>query len=46
MERRTNRLLDIFVRMLEPVMLSVMAGVVLFVVIALLLPILRSSNVM
>lgn len=46
MERRTNRLLDIFVRMLEPVLLTVMAGVVLFVVVALLLPILQSSSIM
>ncbi len=46
LERRTNRLLDMFVRMLEPVMLTVLAGVVLFVVIALLLPILQSSSIM
>ncbi|QDT63624.1 type II secretion system F family protein [Calycomorphotria hydatis] len=44
MERNTNRQLDIFVRMLEPVLLTVMAGVVLFVVAALLLPILQSSG--
>ncbi|MBT4866161.1 MAG: type II secretion system F family protein [Planctomycetaceae bacterium] len=46
MERRTNRLLDIFVRMLEPALLTAMAGVVLFVVVALLLPILKSSSIM
>ncbi|MCH8829756.1 MAG: type II secretion system F family protein [Planctomycetes bacterium] len=45
MERRTNRNLDIFVRMLEPILLSVMAGIILYVVIALMLPILQSSNV-
>jgi general secretion pathway protein F len=45
LERQTNRTLDMFVRMLEPVMLTVLAGVVLFVVIALLLPILQSSSV-
>jgi general secretion pathway protein F len=45
LERQTNRTLDLFVRMLEPVMLTVMAGIVLFVVIALLLPILQSSTV-
>ncbi|HUE15192.1 MAG TPA: type II secretion system F family protein [Planctomycetaceae bacterium] len=45
LERQTNRTLDLFVRMLEPVMLTVLAGVVLFVVIALLLPILQSSTV-
>jgi general secretion pathway protein F len=45
LERQTNRTLDLFVRMLEPIMLTVMAGVVLFVVVALLLPILQSSTV-
>jgi len=45
LERQTNRTLDLFVRMLEPVMLTVMAGIVLFVVVALLLPILQSSTV-
>ncbi|MEX0703288.1 MAG: type II secretion system F family protein [Planctomycetales bacterium] len=44
MERRTNRLLDMFVRLLEPALLTLMAGVVLFVVVALLLPILRSTE--
>lgn len=44
MERRTNRLLDMAVRMLEPLLLTVMAGVVLFVVVALLLPILKSTE--
>jgi general secretion pathway protein F/type IV pilus assembly protein PilC len=45
LERQTNRTLDLFVRMLEPVLLTVLAGVVLFVVVALLLPILQSSSV-
>jgi general secretion pathway protein F len=45
LERRTNRELDMSVRMLEPIMLLMMAAVVLFVVIALLLPILQSSGV-
>src|SRR6202451_2696597 len=44
LERQTNRTLDLFVRMLEPVMLTVLAGIVLFVVVALLLPILQSST--
>lgn len=44
MERRTNRLLDTFVRLLEPIMLTVMASIVLFVVIALLWPIMQSSS--
>lgn len=46
LERRTNRELDMAVRMLEPLMLLVMAAVVLFVVIALLLPILNSSGIL
>ena len=44
MERMTNRRLELFVRMLEPLMLTIMAGIILFVVTALLLPILQSSN--
>lgn len=44
LERRTGRELDLSVRLLEPLMLVMMAGVVLFVVMALLLPILQSSN--
>jgi general secretion pathway protein F/type IV pilus assembly protein PilC len=44
MERLTNRRLELFVRMLEPVMLTLMALVILFVVVALLLPILQSSS--
>ncbi len=45
MERTTNRQLDMVVRLLEPAMLVVMAGVILFVVIALMLPILKSSSI-
>jgi general secretion pathway protein F/type IV pilus assembly protein PilC len=44
LERRTNRELDLAVRMLEPLLLLVMAAVVLFVVAALLLPILQISG--
>lgn len=44
MEKRTYRQLDLFVRMLEPVMLTVGAVVVLFLVYALLTPILQSSG--
>jgi general secretion pathway protein F/type IV pilus assembly protein PilC len=44
LERRTSRELDLSVRLLEPLMLVLMAGVVLFVVMALLLPILQSSS--
>lgn len=45
LERKTNRELDLAVRLLEPIMLVIMAAVVLFVVVALLLPILQSSTV-
>jgi general secretion pathway protein F/type IV pilus assembly protein PilC len=43
-ERRTTRRLDLLVRLLEPVMLLVMAGITLFVVSALLLPVFRMSS--
>jgi general secretion pathway protein F len=46
MERNTNRQLDLFVRLLEPAMLVIMAGIILFVVVALMLPILQSSSIM
>lgn len=45
LERKTNRELDLAVRLLEPIMLVIMAAVVLFVVVALLLPILQSSAI-
>ncbi|WP_397568127.1 type II secretion system F family protein [Schlesneria sp. T3-172] len=44
MERQTNRQLDMVVRLLEPLMLVVMAGVILFVLMALMLPIFNSSS--
>ena len=44
LERRTSRRLDLFVRLLEPLMLLVLAGIVLFVVIALLLPIIKMGS--
>jgi general secretion pathway protein F/type IV pilus assembly protein PilC len=44
LDRRTYRQLDLFVRLLEPVMLLVMAVVILFLVIALLLPVFQSAN--
>lgn len=43
LERDTWRRLDLFVRMLEPLMLLVLAGVVLAVVVALLVPVLKMS---
>lgn len=44
MERQTNRQLDLVVRLLEPLMLVIMAGVILFVLMALMLPIFNSSS--
>jgi type II secretory pathway component PulF len=44
MEKRTERQLDLFVRLLEPMMLLVMAGVTLLVVAGLLLPVFKMSS--
>jgi type II secretory pathway component PulF len=44
LERRTARRLDLVVRLLEPIMLLVLAGIVLLVVIALLLPVIKMSS--
>jgi general secretion pathway protein F/type IV pilus assembly protein PilC len=44
LEKRTARRLDLAVRLLEPVMLLILASIVLLVVIALLLPILKMSS--
>lgn len=44
MERSTQRRLDLAVRLLEPLLLVVMAAVILFVMVALLLPIFNMSN--
>ena len=46
LENRTSRKLDLLVRMLEPAMLLIMAGMVLTVVIALLLPVIKMSSTM
>lgn len=46
LERRTARKLDLVVRLLEPVMLLILAAVVLCVVIALLMPVLKMSSIM
>lgn len=43
-DRRTQRQLDLMVRLLEPLMLLVMACVVLVVIIALLLPVFQMSS--
>lgn len=45
MERLTQRQLDLFVRLLEPILLTLMALMILFVVIALMLPIMQSSGI-
>ncbi|MGQ0634322.1 MAG: type II secretion system F family protein [Planctomycetaceae bacterium] len=44
MEQRTYRELDLFVRLLEPMMLLLMAGVILFVMVALLLPVFQGAG--
>jgi general secretion pathway protein F len=44
LEKRTTRQLELFVRLLEPIMLLVMAGVTLVVVAGLLLPVFRMSS--
>jgi general secretion pathway protein F/type IV pilus assembly protein PilC len=44
LEKRTSRQLDLFVRLLEPIMLIVLASVVLVVVIALLVPVIKMST--
>ena len=44
LERRTWRQLDLAVRLLEPIMLLVLASIVLVLVIALLLPVLKMST--
>jgi general secretion pathway protein F/type IV pilus assembly protein PilC len=44
LEKRTTRQLDLFVRLLEPMMLLIMALVVLFVVAGLLLPVFKMGE--
>jgi general secretion pathway protein F/type IV pilus assembly protein PilC len=46
LEKRTTRKLDLMVKMLEPLMLVALGGVVLFVVVALLLPVMKMSSMM
>ena len=43
LEKRTARQLELFVRLLEPMMLLVMAGVTLLVVAGLLLPVFKMA---
>jgi len=44
LEKRTTRQLDLMVRLLEPIMLVILAGVILIVVIALLVPVIKMSQ--
>lgn len=44
LERTTFRRMDVMVRLLEPLMLLLMAGVVFFIVLALMVPLLNSSS--
>lgn len=44
LERYTSRRIDMVVRMLEPVILLIMAAIVTFVISALLLPVLNMSS--
>ncbi len=44
LERTTFRRLDMMVRLLEPLMLLIMAGIVFFIVLALMVPLLNSSS--
>lgn len=44
LEKRTARRLDLMVRLLEPIMLLLLALVVLFVVVALLMPVIKMSS--
>ncbi|MEZ6093081.1 MAG: type II secretion system F family protein [Pirellulaceae bacterium] len=44
LEKESSRRLDLMVRLLEPLMLIVMAVIILFVVMALLLPIMNMSS--
>ncbi len=46
LEKQTIRRLDLIVKLIEPLMLMVMAGIILIVVVALLLPIMKMGNVL
>ena len=43
-EKRIDRMLGVFVRLMEPMLLVGLAGVVLFIFIALIVPMLRLSS--
>ena len=44
LEKRTARQLELLVKLLEPMMLLVMAGIVLLVVVGLLLPVFKMGS--
>jgi general secretion pathway protein F/type IV pilus assembly protein PilC len=44
LEKTTFRRLEVAVRLLEPLMLLVLAGIVMFVVLALMVPVLNSTS--
>jgi general secretion pathway protein F len=44
LEKLTFRRLEVVVRLLEPIMLLILAGIVMFVVLALMVPVLNSSS--
>ena len=44
LERRTTRRMDLAVRLIEPIMLLILAGIVLMVVMALLMPVIKMSS--
>jgi type II secretory pathway component PulF len=44
LEKRTSRRLDLAVKMIEPLLLVIMSGIILFVVVSLLLPIMNMRN--
>jgi general secretion pathway protein F/type IV pilus assembly protein PilC len=44
LERTTFRRLETVIRLVEPMMLLILAGLVMFVVLALMLPVLNSAN--
>lgn len=46
LEKRTSRQLDLAVRLLEPIMLIILAVVILIVVVALLVPVMKMSSAM
>jgi general secretion pathway protein F/type IV pilus assembly protein PilC len=46
LEKQTIRRLDLMVKLIEPLMLMIMAGIILVVVVALLLPIMKMGNAM